>query len=62
LALFKYIYNTPFDLIYTSCNRVSVIRNVPNTSLESRIMPKPQCIQYLRERIKIEFQSQSKEV
>lgn len=25
-------------------------------------MPKPQCIQYLRERIKIEFQSQSKEV
>jgi hypothetical protein len=30
--------------------------------LESRIMPKPQCIQYLRERIKIEFQSQSKEV
>jgi len=49
----KYIYEATFDLIYASSDRVSIVRNIPNARLESRIILKPQCFQYLQVQVKV---------
>lgn len=33
---------------FLSGNRVSIVRNIPNTSLESRVITKPQCLSNFR--------------
>jgi hypothetical protein len=47
--------------VVTGSSRVSFVRKIPNTRLESRIIPKPQCFQYFQVYVKTKSRSQSKE-